>query len=258
MFMSVLAASLVISIPAYGENVRDYSKNLTLAINPKPLPIGFDLLDRKEVSSKRIDLAASPATMKLKITPTFVTTGIDDIQKDDEAVSPRPKLGVSTILGQLTAGMFLGIATSGALGLFFKDYDIRYILGYPLGAALGARLVVCRKNWTGSFLKALVGAYLGIPVSYSLIWFGFYVLELGHGSEWAWLGVPAVLAPVPILSTILLNASLRYKNPPAKLTSFLNVRDGGIRLDFPAVQVVPEHGITKNWRWTVALASIEL
>ena len=259
MRMSLLAASLVMSILAYGENPQDYSKNFTLAVNPKPLPIEFVSLDRKEVSGKRIDFAAALATIKLKSTPTFIAADVDDIQKDDEPVSLRPKPGASTIFGQLMAGMILGIATSGALGLCSNNADTKWtleILGYPLGAAIGARLVVCRKNWSGNFLKALVGAYLGIPVSYGLIWFGISALRLGHGYEF--LLWPAVFAPAPILSTILLDLSLRYKNPPAKTTSFLNVHEDGIKLDFPAVQVLPEHGKTKSWRWTVALASIEL
>lgn len=253
----VLAASLVISILAYGGDPREYSKNFSLAINPKPLPIEFVSLDRKEVSSKRIDLAAALDAMKLKFTPTFRAIGIDDIQKGDKSPSLRPKPDASTIFAQIIAGGAFGCATLLALGGFSIYHGAwRLYIGYPLATAIGVRLVVCRKNWRGNFMAALVGAFLGIPASWGLFSFGINVLQLGHGSEW--LILPTILLPASILSTILLDLSLEYKNPPAKLTSFLNVRDGGIRLDFPAVQVLPEHGKTKSWRWTVALASIEL
>ena len=253
----VLAASLVISTLAYGGDPREYSKNFTLAVNPKPLPAGSVFWDRKEASSKTIDLAAALATMKLKFTPTFTATGIDDIQKGDETVSLRPKPSAGTIFAQIITGGAFGCATFLALGAFSIYHGAwRFYIGYPLATAIGVRLVVCRKNWRANFMAALVGAYLGIPASWGLFSFGINVLQLGHGSEW--LILPTIFLPASILSTILLDLSLEYKNPPAKLTSFLNVGDGGIRLDFPAVQVLPEHGKTKSWRWTVALASIEL
>ena len=86
---------------------------------------------------------------------------------------------------------------------------------YVLGCAIGVYFVGSRGNQTGSLLATLGGSLLGLPVM------AFLYLYIGAAEKYMTSGIekivlwPLVFLAAPIMATLGLNLTRRYKKPPS-------------------------------------------